>query len=140
MSVSTLVLAAAGAVAAPSSVTCDLVLSDNSEFRVDGHFDERGLSSNLSSLIGMEGVFALQPPETLVVLDGSTRHRWTLEGDGLKFDATLTEYSADFQGRPTTKAVLLLESRRFIGRHWGRGLVGAGLCEVRRGQTDETVQ
>jgi hypothetical protein len=115
-----------------TSISCDLVLPHGSHFRLNGHFDERSLRSNLSDLIQVEGVFVSADRGFIVIEDGVDNHRWRLDSvsDSQIFDASLTEYGSQ-------AAILTVERRRFVGRHWGRSLVGVGLCDIRRGQADE---
>jgi hypothetical protein len=138
-----ILLFAAGAVAGQnvgaSTLSCDLTLPDGSRFQVEGYFDESGLHTNLSTLIQSEGVFVPDAHEAIVVSDGTSNHRWQLQilENGQKFNAFLTQYFANQHGLPAPTAVLRLESQRRAGRHWGRSLVGVGLCDIRPGQSDE---
>ena len=99
---------------------------------MDGQFDENGLHSNLAELIKIEGEFAPAPMGIVVTSDGTDSHRWQLQdvSSSQKFDASLTRYGTDV-------AVLLLERQTFIGRHWGRSVVGVGFCDVHSSQAGE---
>jgi hypothetical protein len=131
-----LVLAAAVAAGAANSgstaFTCDLALAGGSQFRLEGHFNASGLRTNLATLIQAEGVFMPAAQGLVITSDGTDSHRWTLEDNSRsqRFDASLTRYGS-------AAAVLLLERRRFVGRHWGRSLVGTGLCNVARSKAEE---
>lgn len=115
--------AAGGAGGDSADLICRMSLPGGSRFRLEGYFDEKGLHSNLSRLIKVEGIFEPVDPGLVITSDGTRSNRWSLASDRHKFDASLTRY-----GRT---AVLLLERRTFAGRHWGRSLVGTGLCDVR---------
>ncbi|HEX8624005.1 MAG TPA: hypothetical protein VF782_02885 [Allosphingosinicella sp.] len=129
MIASILLLAAAGAPAAPGgdtrTLTCSLELADRSRFGVTGRFDEDRLRSNLSDLVRGEGEFESAPPDLVVTSDGTETYRWRRGGrpQGEFFEASLTRYGGDV-------AILLVERHKFVGRHWGRALVGIGLCDV----------
>jgi hypothetical protein len=134
---SAILLAAAAGLTAPASddrtLTCSLELPAGSRFRFEGHFDKDGLHSNLSDLIKVEGEFTpASPPGIVITSDGTDTRLWRLGSvrSSQKFDASLTRYGV--QG-----AVLLIERHKFVGRHWGRSLVGVGLCDVRNSQTGE---
>ncbi len=132
----TILLAAAGVPAAPGSdaksLSCSLELPDRSRFGLKGHFTTNGLHSNLSELIRTDGEFISSPQDIVITSDGTESHRWRLGSRpmGEWFDATLTEYGGK-------AAVLRVERHKFVGRHWGRSLVGVGLCDVRDGQAGE---
>jgi hypothetical protein len=120
-----------------ATFTCNLALPGGAQFRVDGRFDESGMHSNLSALIHTEGDFAPIPPEEVVVLDATQSYRWSLDRGGLKFNASMTRYWGGQAGTEAPTALFVLDGRRFVGRHWGRFFVGAGLCEVRNVETGE---
>jgi hypothetical protein len=132
----TLLLAAAGAVAPPDAaaavLTCRLELPDGSKFQLKGRFDPNGFRSNLRDLIQVDGDFAPATEGIVITSDGTNSHLWRLdhEGTSQKFDASLTTYGSE-------TAVLKVEKRTFVGRHWGRSLVGVGYCEIRRDQAGE---
>jgi hypothetical protein len=124
MSVPTLILAAVAAAAVPSdggdtALSCNLTLPDGSQFRLEGHFNEDGLQSNLSDLTQVEGVFA-RDPGIVITTDGTFYHRWSKE----KVDAMLTQYGSGV-------SILTVEKRTFVGRHDVRNLLGVGLCDMR---------
>jgi hypothetical protein len=114
--------AAGGSGGDSAHLVCRLALPDGSRFRLEARFDESGLRSNLSSLIKAKGVFKPVDPGLVITSDGTRSHRWSLAGGRHHFDTSLTRYGQ--------AAVLLLERRTFVGRHWGRSLVGVGLCDV----------
>ena len=124
-----LFLAAAGAPAASGgdakALTCSLELPDRSRFALTGRFDKDRLRSNLSELVRGEGEFESAPPEFVITRDGTETYRWRRGSrpQGEFFDASLTRYGSD-------AAILLVERHKFVGRHWGRDLVGLGLCDV----------
>ena len=123
-----------------ATFTCSLATPDSTHFRMEGRFDAGGMHSNLSALIHTEGDFAPVPPEQVVLLDGTQSYRWSLDRGGVKFDASMTRYLAGQAGTAAPVAVFVLDGRRFVGRHWGRFFVGAGLCEVRNVRTGEARQ
>jgi hypothetical protein len=136
MSVPFAILAVAGALGAPNqgatALSCGLMLPDGSQFQLEGRFDGDGLHSNLSDLIDFEGAFVPMTDGIFITSDGTDSYRWQLHdaGSGQKFDASLTKYGNE-------AAVLMLERQRFVGRHWGRNIVGIGFCDVRGGQAGE---
>jgi hypothetical protein len=122
-----------GGVAGPAApntdakaLTCNLELADRSRFQLTGLFDKAGFDTNLSDLIGVEGDFAPAPEEIVITSDGTQSHQWRLDSvrSSQKFVVSLTEYGAQ-------PGLMLVERRRFVGRHWGRSLVGVGLCDIR---------
>ena len=138
MSVVTIMLAAIGAITTPISgataLRCALALPAGKKFQLVGRFDATGLHSNISKLIQVEGDLTPAIEEVLVINDGTERRRWSLNDkvQSQKFDASLTQYGSEV-------AVFILEKHKFVGRHWGRTLIGVGFCDVRRSRTSGKV-
>jgi hypothetical protein len=120
--------AAAAPIGAVASISCSLASPDGKQFRVGGYFDGQGLHSNLSEIdasLPLTNV-VLEPEQNQIIItsDGTMAHHWTVDAkDGQKIDVSLTQYGS-------RAALMTIEKRRFIGRHYARNIIGVGYCAV----------